>query len=325
MTKVTPDDGKSIADVVYENIYKSLVPQLGISIDVDNKDTWIPVKEIDKLQTSECAVTDQWEELGKYKQFSSRPNKTPKTDLIYKDIHISVKSGVGARLMSGGICETLATIGAAIKNTTGHDDMETKLTELTDYINNNGGTRIKINASCRTILNRLVKAGKLTPEEAGLKKSSKKSNNNSVSADFYRKNEEDESPKPLSKEEEDDAAILRTKAIISEINKLILQTADDLRTAVITEALTGATKFGKDNKAAANHVLVWDAFGICTLYTAAEYVSEYGSHYKIQSVYKSSGKKVKDPLGGKVPSGERSAWIILSIVDVGDHKDTKGK
>ena len=49
---------------------------------------------MDKLATND-AVTDVWKKDGNYAISKSRPNRTPKTDIISKDgkIKVSVKQG----------------------------------------------------------------------------------------------------------------------------------------------------------------------------------------------------------------------------------------
>jgi len=126
---------------VYANVYNSLKTKLkGFG-------------ELHKLANSDVEVSDEWRELGMYDEFKATPNKTPKTDIIsgnskYK---ISIKSGIGARLMSGAICETIATLRAAAEGEYKKlfDDL------FTDLLSSGAKTRARIHGSTSAILKKL--------------------------------------------------------------------------------------------------------------------------------------------------------------------------
>ena len=62
-----------------------------------------------KLPTSSKA-TNEWIELGKYKEVGMRPNNTPKTDVFSDKARISFKKAGGSQLMSGYEQEARATL-----------------------------------------------------------------------------------------------------------------------------------------------------------------------------------------------------------------------
>lgn len=70
------------------------------------------------------SVTQDWVNLGSFKELNHTPNRTPKTDLISTDkkVKISLKKSTGAQLMSGGYCESKATIYSAIDEIQDEDD-----------------------------------------------------------------------------------------------------------------------------------------------------------------------------------------------------------
>lgn len=70
------------------------------------------------------STTDEWIELGEYKKYGGRVNKTPKTDIISKDgkYKISLKKTGGAQLMSGAECESRATLLSCIDHISIEED-----------------------------------------------------------------------------------------------------------------------------------------------------------------------------------------------------------
>lgn len=74
----------------------------------------------DKLHKllSKDKITDEWEELGSYKETGDKPNNTPKTDLISSNrkYKISLKKAGGSQPMSGAYNEAKATILCAAKD-----------------------------------------------------------------------------------------------------------------------------------------------------------------------------------------------------------------
>ena len=67
-----------------------------------------------KLPTSN-KVTDEWIELGFYKEAGMRPNNTPKTDVFTEKARLSFKEAGGSQLMSGYEQEARATLMCAAK------------------------------------------------------------------------------------------------------------------------------------------------------------------------------------------------------------------
>jgi hypothetical protein len=134
---------------VYANIYNSL------------KDKTKGFGEFHKLANSDVEVSDEWRELGMYDAFKATPNKTPKTDIISGNnkYRISIKSGVGARLMSGAICETIATLRAAATG----DYKKTFDDLFNDLLSSGAKTRARIHGSTSAILKKLK--GKDTSED----------------------------------------------------------------------------------------------------------------------------------------------------------------
>ena len=131
----------STPEEVYANIYNSL------------KNSLKGFGELYKLPNKDVEVTDKWRELGMYDEFKATPNKTPKTDIISSNgkYKISVKSGIGARLMSGAICETIATLRAASDGEYRQlfDDL------FADLLSSGAKTRARIHGSTSAILKKL--------------------------------------------------------------------------------------------------------------------------------------------------------------------------
>lgn len=75
-------------------------------------------QKIHKLLSKNIHVTNEWLELGDYKNSNLKPNNTPKTDLISEnnEIKISLKKFGGSQLMSGAYNEARATILCAAKD-----------------------------------------------------------------------------------------------------------------------------------------------------------------------------------------------------------------
>ena len=246
---------------VYANVYNSLKM-------LDGTNPY-------KLENSAVEVTPEWKKLGMYDEFKAVPNNTPKSDIVAGKYKISIKSGVGARLMSGAICETIATLRAAAT-----DEYKQLFDDLfTDLLNSGAKTRARIHGSTSAILKKLK--GKTTSDD------------------------------------EDENAILRINAVKSKLDEVMKTAEGKLREAILMEATTGAVKFGKNSDGRATHVLIWDPNnGTCKLYTAKDYVKEFGDHYAIRTAYKSSSVKLTDPeTGEKYKTGDYDTWMVLSIVD----------
>lgn len=140
-------------ETVYKNIYTSL------------KSKMKSAGSLRKLPNSEAEVTQEWIELGRYKEFDATPNNTPKTDIISDNgkFRISVKESTGARLMSGAMSETMATLLAAATD----KDREKLLNLLDSLIGLK--TRARINGTTKSVLNRLKgKDSSDDPDEAAI-------------------------------------------------------------------------------------------------------------------------------------------------------------
>lgn len=256
-------------DKVCENIYSCLCSVQLLS----------PGDRLEKLDKSPD-VTQEWVELGLYNE--KRPNATPKTDIIRNNrgnCRISVKEASGARLMSGAVNETIATIRAAIENSG-----NTELKDFADSI-----------------------FAKLTGENVELRARIKGSTTEILKKLKLRENP-DEEP-----EDEDEAKIWRIEQAKNELNALIEKLKDKnafpgVFDAILKEAITGEVKFGKNSPACADYVLLWDSKGNVDIYTTDDYIQKFGSEYRIYSTYKSSSNKVKG-----VKDGSRNTWMVMTI------------
>lgn len=250
-------------DIVAKNIYKSLA-------DAKIMDDDETLTKLDNVPTT----TDEWYELGMY---TKKPNTTPKTDIIVsskKGVKISVKEESGARLMSGAINETIATIRVAIRESNNKalkdfaDDIFKKL--------EGKETRGRIKGTTAAILKKL-----------GLRE------NPDVEPD-------DESEKIIWGIEQ---AKRELAALIEEIKKF-----PDVYRALLHEAITGDVKFGVNNPASANYILTWDKRGECNVYDIDSYINKFGNSYKIYATYKSSSVKING-----VKDGTRDSWMVMTL------------
>ena len=250
-------------DAVAKNIYKNLS-------DAKILDEDETLTKLDNVP----ATTDEWYELGMY---TKKPNTTPKTDIIVSSkngVKISVKEESGARLMSGAINETIATIRVAIR--------ESKNKALIDFADGifeklkGRETRGRIKGTTASILKKL-----------GLR--------------------EDPNTEPEDESERIIWGIEQAKrelaALIEEIKKF-----PDVYRALLHEAITGDVKFGKNSPAAANYILTWNAKGECGVYDIDSYIDKFGSSYKIYATYKSSSVKING-----VKDGTRDSWMVMTL------------
>lgn len=248
-------------DTLYSNIYNSL------------KRYKMP--KIRKLENVKNSVTPEWITLGLYKESGKTPNNTPKTDIIGGKYHISVKEGTGARLMSGAVNESIATIRAAIKSLN-DPELNKEINELFNKLKS-VGTRARLSSSKVTV--------------GDIKKKYKNIGPGTDISDDERK-------------------VLAIEELKKEFNQFVAKINSDpnIREAIIREALTGAVKFGKDSDSCANYILTWHSDGTCKLYTIDEFYNEFGSHYKVKAAFKSSS--VKNAKGDDLG---RDIWLVLSI------------
>jgi hypothetical protein len=109
-----------------------------------------------------------------------------------------------------------------------------------------------------------------------------------LSDDYRRKVLEIFNEYPVVNTPECDARIEYCNQIVNEY----IATHRELKHAILLEALTGNTKFGKDSLSSATHVYVFDEFYKSTLYTCEEYAEKVVDDAKIYFAYKShSGEK----------------------------------
>ena len=96
---------REIAASIFKNIYDSLQHSV--------------LAKAEDLHTlnGHQPVEPEWSALGYYSRYGCRPSGVPKTDVISGEFHVSIKEKTsGSQLMSGTICETLATINADRKS-----------------------------------------------------------------------------------------------------------------------------------------------------------------------------------------------------------------
>ena len=218
-------------------------------------------------------TTQTWYDLGLY---TKKPNTTPKTDIISNDnsVKISVKEESGARLMSGAVNETIATIRVAVE-----ESGDAALKEFAEGIFEKlkgQSTRGRIKGTTASILKKL-------------------------------KLREDPSQEPNDESEKVIWQIEQAKnelaALIEEIKKF-----PKAYRALLHEAITGEVKFGKESPATANYILTWDKKGNCQMYGIDEYINKFGNSYKIYATYKSSSVKVDG-----VKTGARDSWMVMTL------------
>lgn len=248
---------------VCENIYKCIIEANILS----------PDDELAKLENSPD-TTQEWYDLGMY---TKKPNTTPKTDIISDKkglCKISVKEESGARLMSGAVNETIATIRAAVNNS-GNKEVQDFVNEIVNELKDKK-TRGRITGTTKNILKKLsLRTDKEVPPE-------------------------DESEKIIWEIEQ---AKEKLAALIEHLKKF-----PDVYHALLKEAITGEVKFGKNNPACANYILTWDNKGKCYIYTTDDYIEKFGKEYKIYATYKSSSVKIEG-----VKSSARDSWMVMTL------------
>jgi len=267
--------GKSLGDYVKEaekrgidpvalaeNIYKCLSATGEIS---DS----LTLNKLDNVPDT----TQTWYDLGLY---TKKPNTTPKTDIISSDnsVKISVKEESGARLMSGAVNETIATIRVAVEES-GDKELKEFAEGIFEKLKGRS-TRGRIKGTTASILKKL------------------KLRENPTDAP------EDESERVIWEIEQ---AKNELAALIEEIKKF-----PKAYRALLHEAITGEVKFGSTSPATANYILTWDKKGNCELWGIDEYINKFGNSYKIYATYKSSSVKVDG-----VKTGARDSWMVMTL------------
>lgn len=302
---------REIAESVFYNIYDSL--QHSVLADVDDLHTL----------NGHQPVTPEWSALGYYSRYGCRPSGVPKTDVISGEFHVSIKEKTsGSQLMSGTICETLATINAAASKIS--DDLSKQLLEVEDRLNalvkegqNNtdrynklakqydelfveySDTLPVIDHNVNVIDNIISKGGKFkgvingTSAEAGKEYKQLEERRKKLQDKL---NDLDEIDDDLNSEygQLEFARKTLQREIIEQIKY-----SKKLRYEILREAITGDTKFGKGNPGAANYVLEWDTSGRCNVYDVDAYIKHIENKYSFGFSYKTNSIRVKGRKTGK--------------------------
>lgn len=195
--------------------------------------------------------------------------KTPKTDIIIGDKYkISLKAGIGSRLMSGGRNESRATFFAAVEQT---PDLEKSIKEKL------------------LVLLPQLSWPQTTPSTTtvGLKQGA-------------------------------DEVLIKANKVNKELMSVLanaFNTNKNFMTAFVSEAMTGAVKFGGSD-ATANYILNvgWDGEIYSFSPINDSYIKSSVLKYTSPSVnFKSSSVKVKRE-GKTVKTGEYRYWSVVSLI-----------
>ena len=309
----TGDAKRKIAESVFYNIYDSL---RGTVLD------GVKLKTLNGRQ----AVSFAWQSLGFYSRYGATISGVPKTDVISGNIHVSIKKKGGSQLMSGTVCETLATINAAALKIS--NDISAQLIELedkfdalvkegkenSDYYNalvkKYDALQDKYNDVLSTIdhnvdtVDDIISAGgKFGNQIKGNVKNARKAYNQQLEAERQLQGLQDQ-----IEELDDINDDLKTefgqlemarKTFERDVISQIKSPSSELHYEILREAITGETKFGKDKAGAANYVLVWDTSGRCEVYSIDEYIEHISGHYKFDLSYKTNSVKLKGRKTGK--------------------------
>lgn len=309
----TGDTKRRIAESVFYNIYDSL---RGTVLD------GVELKTLNGRQ----AVSFAWQSLGFYSRYGATISGVPKTDVISGNIHVSIKKKGGSQLMSGTVCETLATINAAALKIS--NDISAQLIELedkfdalvkegkenSDYYNalvkKYDALQDKYNDVLSTIdhnvdtVDDIISAGgKFGNQIKGNVKNARKAYNQQLEAERQLQGLQDQIEE--LDEINDDLKTefgqleMARKTFERDVISQIKSPSSDLHYEILREAITGETKFGKGKAGAANYVLVWDTSGRCEVYNIDEYIEHISGHYKFDLSYKTNSVKLKGRKTGK--------------------------
>ena len=309
----TGDAKRKIAESVFYNIYDSL---RGTVLD------GVELKTLNGRQ----AVSFAWQSLGFYSRYGATISGVPKTDVISGNIHVSIKKKGGSQLMSGTVCETLATINAAALKIS--NDISAQLIELedkfdalvkegkenSDYYNalvkKYDALQDKYNDVLSTIdhnvdtVDDIISAGgKFGNQIKGNVKNARKAYNQQLEAERQLQGLQDQIEE--LDEINDDLKTefgqleMARKTFERDVISQIKSPSSDLHYEILREAITGETKFGKGKAGAANYVLVWDTSGRCEVYNIDEYIEHISGHYKFDLSYKTNSVKLKGRKTGK--------------------------
>ena len=304
---------RKIAESVFKNIYDSL-----------QSSVLAGVKDLHTLNGHQ-PVTPEWQALGYYSRYGCRPSGVPKTDVISGELHVSIKKKTGgSQLMSGTICETLATINAAASKIS--DNLSKRLLKIEDRLHalikegqNNTDRYNKlakqydklfteysdilpvIDHNVNVIDNIISKGGKFknvingTSTEAGKEYQRQLEDRRKELQD--KLNDLDEIDDDLTSEY--GKLEFARKTLQREIISQIKDSTSKLHYEILHEAITGDTKFGKGNAGAANYVLEWDTSGRCKVYNIDEYIKHINGNYSFGFSYKTNSIRIKGRKTGK--------------------------
>ena len=313
-------------EVIFANLYESL------------RKTPLARAQLQALPGKQ-PVTRKWIKLGFYDEYNATPSGVPKTDIIGGNFHVSVKKKGGSQLMSGTVCETLATINAALLNTANElNDQLISLQDQMDSLTGKNDAKYKallnkydqLNAQREDILDKISDTKNVMDNivsSGGSFKQRLDTDSGSARKDYYnyiaQKNNIELSMKNLNKairqlqdnDFSDDSNLAYGKMEIARkqfernILNQIENNSSELHDAILREAITGEVKFGYGAPGCANYVLVWDESGNCEVFNIDQYLKHIQGHNKFDLSYKSNSVKLK---GGK--TGQYDADIALRIV-----------
>lgn len=310
----TGDAKRKIAESVFYNIYDSL------------RDTVLDGVKLKTLNGKQT-VSKAWQALGFYSRYGATPSGVPKTDVISGsgDIHVSIKKKGGSQLMSGTVCETLATINAAALKIS--NDISAQLIELEeqfdsivkegkensdDYnalVKKYNALQDKYNDALSTIdrnvdtVDDIISAGgKFGNQIKGNVKNARKAYNQQLEAErqLHGLQDQIEELDEINDDLKSEFGQLEMarKTFERDVISQIKSPSSELHYEILRESITGETKF-KNGAGTANYVLVWDTSGKCEVYSIDEYIQHISGHYKFDLSYKTNSVKLKGRKTGK--------------------------
>lgn len=319
-------DKEEQAATIFANLYNSL----SNTVLKDAKLTPLPGQQI---------TTTKWSKLGLYDRYNGRVSGVPKTDIIGGKFHVSVKKKGGSQLMSGTICETLATINAALLNQANDivvrlEELDSELTELEKRSNTNSTKYKKLAVQYEELdakhedmiasINHIVDTMDDIKEQGGSFKARIDGNTREARSEYNKmiavkngielKKSKLEDQLEALKDAQDDVHTavgqmeLARKRFEKDVINRITNKSTELHNAILREAITGEVKFGRNAKGSANYILVWDERGECEVFDVDQYIEHIQGHHKFDLSYKSNSVKIK---GGK--TGQYDADIALRI------------
>ena len=304
---------REIAESVFKNIYDSLQHSV--------------LENVTDLHTlnGQQPVTPAWKALGYYARYGGRPSGVPKTDVISGEFHVSIKEKTsGSQLMSGTICETLATINAAALNVS--NKAATRLAEVEERLNavikegeensdiyNQTAAQYDalqtelddmlslIDHNVNTIDDIISKGGKFKGEINGTSTEAGKEYQRHLEEKRKELQDKLNDLDEIEDDLEDEYGKLEfaRKALRDKIISQIENEKSEIHKAILREAITGETKFGEGNPGAANYVLEWDTSGRCEVYNIDEYIKHIENKYSFGFSYKTNSIRVKGRKTGK--------------------------